>query len=43
MVKAWWHRMSALEQVLKHFENLPEDVKEKLAELDLELSEGQNF
>lgn len=30
----------AAAQVLTDFENLPEEVKEKLAELDLELSEG---
>ena len=38
-----WHRMAELAQVLKDFESLPEDVKEKLAELDLELSEGKIF
>jgi hypothetical protein len=31
----------ALAQILTNFEHLPEDVREKLAELDLELSEGQ--
>ena len=30
----------AVSRILKDFENLPEDVKDKLAELDLELSEG---
>ena len=33
-------RMSAA-QVLTDFENLPDHVKDKLAELDLELSEGR--
>ena len=32
--------MAGLAQVLQQFESLPEEVKEKLAELDLELSEG---
>ena len=31
----------AAAQVLTDFENLPDHVKDKLAELDLELSEGQ--
>ena len=31
----------AVAQVLTQFENLPQDVKDKLAELDLELSEGR--
>ena len=30
----------AAAKVLTDFENLPHDVKDKLAELDLELSEG---
>ena len=33
-------RMSVA-QVLTDFEHLPEDVRDKLAELDLELSEGK--
>jgi hypothetical protein len=33
----------ALAQILADFERLPEDVREKLAELDLELSEGEEF
>ena len=35
----WAGRMAAA-KVLTDFENLPHDVKDKLAELDLELSEG---
>ena len=31
----------AVAQVLTDLENLPEDVRDKLAELDLELSEGK--
>ena len=33
----------AVSRILTDFENLPEDVKDKLAELDLELSEGQSI
>ena len=33
----------AVAQVLTQFENLPQDVKDKLAELDLELSEGRTI
>ena len=33
----------AAARVLTDFENLPEDVKDKLAELDLELSEGEKI